>query len=85
MSGTSVRETPSTVQYGSVNATQIVRLTWLVLIDAIRPDGAHGLHAVHDTDAPVWVLIGMLRAVLVDLEHRWAEADWIEHEETEDD
>lgn len=57
----------------------------LVLIDAIRPDGAHGLHAVHDTDAPVWVLIGMLRAVLVDLEHRWADADWIEHEETEDD
>ncbi len=32
-----VRETPSTVQYGSVNDSEIVRLILLVLIWATRP------------------------------------------------
>lgn len=57
----------------------------VVLMAGIRPDGAHGLHAVHNTDAPIWVLIGMLRAVLSDLEHRWADAAWVESDDVEAD
>ncbi len=57
----------------------------MVLMTGIRPDGAHGLHAVHNTDAPIWVLIGMLRCVLTDLEHRWADAEWVEDDSEDDD
>jgi len=55
----------------------------LVLIDGLRHDGARALHAVHEEGCPPWVLIGMLRAILVDLEARWSEADWIENDEDE--
>lgn len=47
-----------------------------LIIDAIRPDGSRGLHAVHDDAAPPWVLIGMLRSILVDMETRWIGQEW---------
>lgn len=41
-----------------------------LIIDAIRPDGGRGLQAVYDDSSPPWVLIGMLRSILVDMESR---------------
>lgn len=49
-----------------------------LIIDAIRPDGSHGLHAVHDSASSPWVLIGMLRSILVDLEARWVSEEWMD-------
>ena len=49
----------------------------LLVIDAIRGDGSHGLHVVHDSGAPPWVLIGMMRSILVDLEARWVGEEWM--------
>lgn len=57
----------------------------LVIFDGLRSDGARALHAVHEEGAPPWVLIGMLRSILADLEARWAEADWIDDDEDDDE
>lgn len=57
----------------------------LVIFDGLRSDGARALHAVHEEGAPPWVLIGMLKSILADIEARWVEADWIEDDEEEDD
>lgn len=56
-----------------------------LIVDSIRPDGSHGLHAVHDESSPPWVLIGMLRSILVDMESRWINESWIDDEEDDDD
>jgi hypothetical protein len=75
---------------------QIVQEHWkdsiqvhaFLIVDAIRPDGSHGLHAVHDEASPPWVLIGMLRSILVDLESRWINEAWVtddEEDENDDD
>lgn len=48
----------------------------VTLIDAIRPDGKHALHAIQSDGTAPWVLIGMLRAVVADLEAQWADAAW---------
>ena len=57
----------------------------ITLIDGIRPDGKHALHAIQSEGTAPWVLIGMLRAVLADLETQWADAAWITDDEDEDD
>jgi hypothetical protein len=57
----------------------------ITLIDGIRPDGKHALHAIQSEGTAPWVLIGMLRAVLTDLEHQWADAAWITDDEEDDD
>lgn len=54
----------------------------ITILDALRPDGHRGLHVVHDTGAPPWVLIGMVRCVLADLESRWIAESY---EENDDD
>lgn len=56
----------------------------VLVVDALRPDGARGLHVIHDSGAPAWVLIGMLRSILADLEHRWTAADYIDDEDDDD-
>jgi len=78
---------------GGMNAAdiipQVVQEHWkdsipvhaFLVVDAIRPDGSHGLHAVHDDSSPPCVLIGMLRSVLVDLESRWINEAWITDDE----
>lgn len=57
----------------------------VVIFDGLRADGARALHAVHEDGAPPWVVIGMLRAILVDLETRWAHVDWIEDDDEDDE
>lgn len=57
----------------------------LVIFDGIRSDGSRALHAVHEEGAPPWILIGMLRAILTDLEIRWADVEWTEDDDEEDD
>lgn len=56
-----------------------------LLIDAIRPDGSRGLHAVHDDSSPPWVLIGMLRSILVDMESRWMNEAWEDDDDDDDE
>jgi hypothetical protein len=43
----------------------------ITILDALRPNGDRAVHVVHDTEAPVWVLVGLLKCVLADLEARW--------------
>jgi hypothetical protein len=57
----------------------------VVIVDGLHKSGKHALQVVHDTDCPMWVLIGMLRSVLVDIETRWAGIDWSVDEEDDDD
>ena len=56
----------------------------VLVVDALRPDGARGLHVIHDSGAPAWVLIGMLRSILADLEYRWTAEDYIDDEDDDD-
>ena len=48
----------------------------ITILDAIRPEGTRALPVVHDSAAPLWVLIGMVRSVLADLEARWVVEDY---------
>lgn len=48
-----------------------------LIVDAIRQDGGHGLQVIHDDTSSPWQLIGMLRAVLVDMEARWVNEAWM--------
>lgn len=57
----------------------------VTLVDGIRPDGKHALHAIQSHGSAPWVIIGMLRAFLADLEAQWAEAAWITEDDEEDD
>jgi hypothetical protein len=57
----------------------------ITILDAIRPDGRRALHVCHDTDAPMWVLIGLLKCVLADLETRWVVTDYTDDDLYEDD
>jgi hypothetical protein len=57
----------------------------ITILDGIRPDGRRAVHVCHDTDAPMWVLIGLLRCVLSDLEARWVITDYTEDDAFEDD
>ena len=83
-------------EYQPVNATDLCSDTvfelWpdtvpvhgITIIDALRPDGHHGLHVVHDTGVPVWVLVGMVKCVLADLEARWVGEDYVGEYDDED-
>ena len=57
----------------------------ITILDAIRPDGNRAVHVCHDTDAPMWVLIGLLKCVLADLETRWVITDYTESDITFDE
>jgi len=57
----------------------------ITILDAIRPDGHRAVHVAHDTDAPIWVLVGLLRCVIADLETRWVITDYNESDPIEDD
>ena len=57
----------------------------ITILDALRPDGARALHVLHDTEAPMWVLIGLLKCVLADLETRWVVVDYTDNDTVEDD
>jgi len=84
-------------EYQPVNATDLcsqavfdlwpdtVPVHGITIIDAIRPDGHHGLHVVHDNAVPIWVLIGMLKCVTADLEARWVGEDYIGFLEDDDE
>jgi len=56
----------------------IIPVHSILVVDALRPDGSHGLHLAHDYESPPWVLLGMLKAIMVDLESRWMLKDWID-------
>jgi len=53
----------------------------ITILDALRPDGHHGLHVIHNTGAPIWVLVGMLKCILADLEARWVGEGYIEDDD----
>lgn len=57
----------------------------ITILDALRPEGNRALHVVHDTAAPIWVLIGMVRSVLADLESRWVIEDYQDADDDHDD
>jgi hypothetical protein len=52
----------------------------ITVLDALRPDGNRAVHVVHDTGAPIWVLVGLLRCVLADLEARWIGEGYDDHD-----
>jgi len=64
---------------------EAVPIHGITIVDAIRPDGRRALHVCHDTDAPIWVLIGMVRSVLADLESRWVIEDYQDADDDHDD
>lgn len=51
----------------------IVPTAGLVIISGLTKDGGHALHVLHDSDSPLWTLIGMLRGVEADLLDSWVE------------
>ncbi len=57
----------------------------ITILDGIRPEGNRAVHVIHDTDAPIWVLVGLLKCVLADLEARWIGEQYTDIYETEDE
>lgn len=48
----------------------------IVIITGLRPEGGEAIHIIHNTDAPIWTLIGMLEAVKSDLVNVYQQADF---------
>jgi len=50
----------------------------------LRPDGKQAIQVLHSSDAPLWVLLGMLECVCADLRSTWVDVDWtdsdVEHD-----
>ena len=57
----------------------------ITILDAVRPEGNRAVHVVHDSDAPIWVLVGLLKCVLADLEARWIGEQYTDVYETEEE
>ena len=51
----------------------IVPTGGIVIISGLTRDGIHALHVLHDSDSPLWHLIGMLRGVEADLLETWVD------------
>lgn len=56
----------------------------ITILDAMRPEGNRAVHVIHDTDAPIWVLIGLLKCVLSDLEARWVGQQYQDVDDTDE-
>lgn len=48
----------------------------IVIITGLRPEGGEAIHIIHNTDAPIWTLIGMLEAVKSDLVGVYQQAEF---------
>lgn len=55
------------------------------IIVGIRPNGREAVHVVHNSDAPIWVLIGLLDSVRQDLLNVWQNDNYVGTEEDEDE
>lgn len=53
----------------------------LAIITGLRPNGGEAVHVVHNTDAPLWVLIGLLETVRADLLNCWQSESYDASEE----
>lgn len=57
----------------------------IVIISGLRPNGGEAIHVIHNTDAPVWTLIGMLEAVKADLVWMFQQVEYRRNRDDEDD
>ena len=48
----------------------------IVILSGLRPEGGEAIHVIHNTDAPVWTLIGMLEAVKADLIYLFQQVEY---------
>lgn len=55
------------------------------IITGLRPEGGEAIHVIHNTDAPVWTLIGMLEAVKADLIFMFQQVDYKRNTNDDDD
>jgi|DEB0MinimDraft_3_1074331.scaffolds.fasta_scaffold07956_3 hypothetical protein len=51
----------------------------------IRPDGRQAIQVLHSSDAPIWVLLGMLECVCADLRSAWIDVSWTDSDEVDDE
>lgn len=52
---------------------------------ALRPDGKQAIQVLHNSDAPLWVLLGMLECVTADLRSAWVSAGWGDSNDDDDE
>lgn len=50
----------------------------------LRPDGKQAIQVLHNSDATVWVLLGMLECVSADLRSAWVSYGWSEENDDDD-
>ena len=62
---------------------EMVPVHGITLVVGIRPDGNQALHVVYDTEAPPWVLIGLLETVKGDLLKYWQQMEYDDGDEEE--
>ena len=65
--------------------TSMVPHHGILIISGLRPEGGEAIHVIHNTDAPVWTLIGMLEAVKSDLIHLFQQVDYRKEFDGEED
>lgn len=51
------------------------------IVVGLRPNGSEAVHVIHNSDAPLWVLIGLLESVKQDLVRCWQEDHYEASEE----
>ena len=51
----------------------------------LRPDGKQAIQVLHNSDATVWVLLGMLECVSADLRDAWVSYSWSNGADDDDD
>lgn len=64
---------------------EIMPVHGISIIVGIRPEGRQAVHVVHDTDAPIWVLIGLLDSVRHDLLSLWQTDSYVTSEEDDEE
>lgn len=57
----------------------------ITIIAGIRPEGREAVHVLHNTDAPLWVLIGLLDSVRQDLLNMWQTDNYVGDGEEEEE
>lgn len=57
----------------------------MTIAAVLRPDGKQAIQVLHNSDATVWVLLGMLDCVSADLRDAWVSYSWKEADDDDDD
>jgi hypothetical protein len=63
----------------------IIPVHGITIIVGIRPSGREAVHVVHNSEAPVWVLIGLLDSVRHDLLNMWQDDNYVTADPQEED